>query len=121
MTLRSRLQLRRVVHRKSLKYRAGLPVRRLRELSAKYRGWSRQVAFDSPFISSLLEDIENTYDREAEWHDTDANLRRRLPDGPVGQDLARGPSKRLRTECNGKGKATKGCCCCGLKERGGDL
>jgi addiction module HigA family antidote len=50
-----------------------------RELSAKYRGWSQRVAFESPFTSSLLERIARTYDYDAERHDTDANLRKRLP------------------------------------------
>jgi hypothetical protein len=50
-----------------------------RELAAKYRGWSHQVSLDSPFTSRLLEQIARNYDRDAEWHDTDANLRKRLP------------------------------------------
>jgi addiction module HigA family antidote len=49
-----------------------------RDLAAKYRGWSKQVAFDSPFVSRLLEQIARSYDRDAEWHDTDANIRKRL-------------------------------------------
>jgi addiction module HigA family antidote len=50
-----------------------------RELAAKYRGWSHQVSLDSPFTSRLLEQIARNYDRDAERHDTDANLRKRLP------------------------------------------
>jgi hypothetical protein len=50
-----------------------------RELSAKYRGWSKQLAFEVPFMSRLLERIARSYDHEAEWHDTDASLRKRLP------------------------------------------
>lgn len=50
-----------------------------RELSAKYRGWSKQIAFESPFTSRLLERLAQSYDRDAEWHDTEANLRKRLP------------------------------------------
>ena len=49
-----------------------------RELAARYRGWSKQVAFSAPFISRLLERIAKSYDYDAEWHDTDANVRRRL-------------------------------------------
>ncbi|MEZ5829487.1 MAG: addiction module antitoxin, partial [Hyphomicrobiales bacterium] len=49
-----------------------------RELAGKYRNWSRQVAFDAPFTSRLLEQIARTYDHDAEWHDADANLRKRL-------------------------------------------
>jgi hypothetical protein len=50
-----------------------------RELAAKYRGWSKTIAVNSPFTSRLLEEIARSYDRDAEWHDTDANIRKRLP------------------------------------------
>ena len=49
-----------------------------RDLSAKYRGWSKQVAFDSPFASRLLEQIAQSYDSEAAWQDTEASIRKRL-------------------------------------------
>jgi hypothetical protein len=51
-----------------------------RELAAMYRAWSKLTAVDWPFTSRLLERIAQSYERDAEWHDTDANLRRRLPD-----------------------------------------
>ena len=50
-----------------------------RELAAKYISWSRQVAVEHPFTSRLLERISQSYGRDAEWQDTDANLRKRLP------------------------------------------
>jgi hypothetical protein len=50
-----------------------------RDLAAMYRAWSKQ-AVEWPFTSRLLERIARSYDRDANWHDTDANLRRRLPD-----------------------------------------
>jgi addiction module HigA family antidote len=50
-----------------------------RELAEMYRGWSQQTAVEWPFTSRLLDRIARTYDGEAVWHDTDANLRRRLP------------------------------------------
>ena len=49
-----------------------------RELAAMYRGWSLQTADEWPFTSRLLERIAQSYDSDAEWHDTDANLRKRL-------------------------------------------
>jgi hypothetical protein len=49
-----------------------------RELAAMYRGWSKQTAVEWPFTSRLLERVAHSYDRDAEWHDTDENLRRRL-------------------------------------------
>jgi addiction module HigA family antidote len=53
--------------------------RQERDLAAMYRGWSKQAAVEWPFASRLLERIAHSYDRDAEWHDTDANLRKRLP------------------------------------------
>jgi hypothetical protein len=50
-----------------------------RELAAMYRGWSKQTALEWPFTSRLLERIAQSYDRDAEWHDTNANLLKRLP------------------------------------------
>ncbi len=50
-----------------------------RTLAEKYCGWSKAVAVNSPFTSRLLEEIARTYDHEAEWHDTDADIRKRLP------------------------------------------
>jgi hypothetical protein len=50
-----------------------------RELAAIYRGWSKQTAVEWPFTSRLLERIAQTYDKDAEWHDTQEDLRKRLP------------------------------------------
>jgi addiction module HigA family antidote len=49
-----------------------------RELAAKYRGWSQQLAFDYPYVSSILEQIAASYDREAEWHDSESKVSKRL-------------------------------------------
>lgn len=49
-----------------------------RELAAKYRSWSKDIAFESPFVSRMLENIARSYDRDAEWHDTDADISKRL-------------------------------------------
>ena len=45
-----------------------------RDLAAMYRGWSKQTAIDWPFTSRLLERIAKSYDSDAEWHDTEADL-----------------------------------------------
>lgn len=50
-----------------------------RGLATLYRGWSKQTAVEWPFTSRLLERIAETYDKDAELHDMDANLRKRLP------------------------------------------
>jgi len=50
-----------------------------RDLAAQYRDWSKTVAVNSPFTSRLLEDIAKGYDRNAEWHDTEADIRKRPP------------------------------------------
>jgi hypothetical protein len=49
-----------------------------RELAAKYRGWARRIAYEFPYMSSVLESIAESYDREANWQDTDAKVRGRL-------------------------------------------
>jgi hypothetical protein len=49
-----------------------------RALASQYRGWSRQLAFDYPYMANLLEQIAAHYDRDAEREDTDAAVRRRL-------------------------------------------
>ena len=48
------------------------------ELAAKYRGWSQQLAFEYPYVASVLADIAASYDREAEWHDSEAKVSKRL-------------------------------------------
>lgn len=50
-----------------------------RELADKYRAWADALQFTHPFVSSsLLMSMVNTYEREAEQHDTEAGIRRRL-------------------------------------------
>jgi hypothetical protein len=49
-----------------------------RALAEQYRGWSRRRAIDYPFVATVLERIAASYDRDAEWHDSDAKVRRRL-------------------------------------------
>lgn len=51
-----------------------------RELAAKYRRWAQQLAFDYPYIGGVLEGIAASYDREADWQDSEAVVRKRLPD-----------------------------------------
>ena len=49
-----------------------------RELAAQYRGWAKAVSFQWPFTAKCLEQLAQTYDREASWHDTDENVQKRL-------------------------------------------
>ena len=49
-----------------------------RGLAATYRRWAQQLAFDYPYVGSVLEGIATTYDKEGEWHDSDAKVRKRL-------------------------------------------
>ncbi len=49
-----------------------------RELATKYRGLAQLVAFECPYVSSVLEDIALSYDRQAEWHDSEAKVSKRL-------------------------------------------
>ncbi len=49
-----------------------------RDLAAQYRGWAKAVAYQWPFTATFLEDLARTYDRQAVWHDTDDDVRKRL-------------------------------------------
>lgn len=50
-----------------------------RKLANKYRVWAEALQFTHPFVStSVLGAMVNTYEREAEQHDTEAGIGRRL-------------------------------------------
>jgi addiction module HigA family antidote len=49
-----------------------------RELERKYRAWADALAPKHPFTARMLNNIADGYRRDAEWHDTDENVRRRL-------------------------------------------
>jgi hypothetical protein len=49
-----------------------------RALAAKHEGWAKAVAVDYPFSAKLLNGIKDDYLRDAHWHDTDENVRKRL-------------------------------------------
>ena len=50
-----------------------------RELAEKYRAWAEQLHFEYPYVGGILEGIAASYDREASWHDSDAEIKKRLP------------------------------------------
>lgn len=49
-----------------------------RELAAKYRVWAERAAVDCPFVSTVLEGIASSYDRQAEREDSEARVNKRL-------------------------------------------
>jgi hypothetical protein len=49
-----------------------------RALAEKYRNWSRQLAFEYPYVAKVLEGIALEYDREAARDDSESAVRRRL-------------------------------------------
>lgn len=49
-----------------------------RTLAAKYQGWADSTAQAFPFTSRVLRGIAEHYVYDAEWHDTDENVRKRL-------------------------------------------
>lgn len=51
-----------------------------RALASKYRNWSKQIAFEYPFVANMLEGIARSYDHDAERWDTDRKIRRRIRD-----------------------------------------
>ena len=50
-----------------------------RELAARYRSIAQSLAYTFPFVSTMIEGIAASYEREAQWEDTDAQVRSRLP------------------------------------------
>lgn len=49
-----------------------------RELAAMYRTWAQRLAFEFPYVGSILEDIEADYEQLANWWDTEENVKQRL-------------------------------------------
>ncbi len=49
-----------------------------RELAEKYRNWSRQLAFEYPYVANLVGQIATKYNRDAAWEDSEAAVRKRL-------------------------------------------
>lgn len=49
-----------------------------RELAEKYRNWSRQLAFEYPYVANLVAQIATRYDRDAEREDSEEAVRNRL-------------------------------------------
>jgi hypothetical protein len=50
-----------------------------REIAARYRGWAEKLAYEYPYVGSVLAGIADSYEHEAKWHDSDAKVRSRLP------------------------------------------
>ena len=52
-----------------------------RELAARYRAWAEPLSFEFPFVASqILERIAKSYDQEAAYWDSEAELEKRLED-----------------------------------------
>lgn len=49
-----------------------------RDLASNYRDWGRKLAYEFPYVTSVLHNIADSYEREAQWQDADAKVRRRL-------------------------------------------
>ena len=49
-----------------------------RELTDQYQRWSREVVFERPYASNLLEQIARSYDRDANWWVTQDCVLQRL-------------------------------------------
>ena len=48
------------------------------ELADKYRNWSRQLAFDFPYVSTILEKIVSSYMHDAQYWEMDDKVHKRL-------------------------------------------
>jgi addiction module HigA family antidote len=49
-----------------------------RESAAKYRAWAERLHFEYPYVGGIVESIAASYDREAGWRDSEANITKRL-------------------------------------------
>ena len=49
-----------------------------RELAARYRAWAQRLAFDYPYVASILQSIAQGYDRDAEREDSEVRVMKRL-------------------------------------------
>jgi hypothetical protein len=49
-----------------------------RALAEKYRNWSRQLAFECPYVANLVAQIATSYDYDAAREDSEAAVRKRL-------------------------------------------
>jgi addiction module HigA family antidote len=49
-----------------------------RELAAKYRAWAERLHFDYPYVGRVLDEIAESYEREAGWEDTEATIQKRI-------------------------------------------
>ncbi len=48
------------------------------ELAEKYRNWSRKLAFDFPYVSTILDKIVSSYMHDAQYWEMDEKVHRRL-------------------------------------------
>lgn len=49
-----------------------------RMLAAKYRAWAERLYFDYPYVGGIIGGIAESYEREAKWQDSEANIKKRL-------------------------------------------
>lgn len=49
-----------------------------RELAEKYRARAEHLHFDYPYVGALLDEIAKSYERDATWEDSEANIRKRI-------------------------------------------
>ena len=50
-----------------------------RELAAKYHTLAERVHFEYPYVGATLDSIATSYERDAGWHDSEAKIKKRLP------------------------------------------
>ena len=49
-----------------------------RELADQYEGWAKACEYDHPRMAAVLREMADEYNREAEWQDSEAMIRRRM-------------------------------------------
>jgi addiction module HigA family antidote len=51
-----------------------------RQLATKYHALAERLYFDYPYVGGILEEIAQSYEHEAKWQDSEANISKRLRD-----------------------------------------
>ncbi|GGH04726.1 hypothetical protein GCM10007420_21510 [Glycocaulis albus] len=50
-----------------------------RELATRYKGWANAIRYTHPFTAThVLDQMSESYTRDANWHDSEADIRKRL-------------------------------------------
>ncbi|ANU15692.1 hypothetical protein BBI11_00670 [Planococcus maritimus] len=68
------------VHNSQGFYWGGEGGERERKLAAKYNKWTESLFFEYPYVGTVIKEIADSYNWEAQWHDSEEKIAKRLQD-----------------------------------------